>query len=89
MGPFSCCFENESILLDVDYVPKWVEDVPSRTTKARVVVKFLWENIFSTYGMPRAIISDQGTHFDNCSFDALLKKYFVQPPLIITRLVVR
>jgi len=27
--------------------------------------------------MPRAIISDQGTHFDNPSFNALLKKYLI------------
>jgi len=27
--------------------------------------------------MPRVIISDQGTHFDNRSFDALLKKYSI------------
>ena len=64
----------EYILLAVDYVSKWVEAVPTRTTEARVVVRFLRENIFSRYGMPRAIISDQGTHFDNRSFDALLKK---------------
>jgi len=27
--------------------------------------------------MPRAIISDQGTHFNNWSFDALLKRYSI------------
>ena len=51
--------------------------MPTRTIEARVVVKFLRKNIFSRYGMPRAIISDQGTHFDNRSFDALLKKYSI------------
>jgi len=51
--------------------------VPTRTTKARVIVKLLRENIFSRYGMPRVIISDRGTHFDNCSFDSLLKKYSI------------
>ena len=77
MGPFPSSFGNEYILLAVDYVSKWVEAVPTRTTEARIVVKFLRENIFSRYGMPRAIISDRGTHFDNCSFDALLKKYSI------------
>ena len=51
-----------------------------KTAETKVVVKFLRKNIFSTNAVPTAIIS---------SFDALLKKYFVQPPLIITRLVVR
>ena len=77
IGPFSSSFRNEYILLVVDYMSKWVEPVSTRTTEARVIVKFLRENIFSMYGMPRAIISDRGTHFDNHSFDALLKKYSI------------
>ena len=56
---------------------KWVEAVPTRTNAAKVVVKFLRENIFARFGMPRAIISDQGTHFANRSFDALLKQYSI------------
>jgi len=74
MGPFSSSFENEYILLVVDYVSKWVKAMPTRTTKVGVVAKFLRENIFSRYDMLGAIISDHGTHFDNHSFDALLKK---------------
>jgi len=58
-GPFSYSFGNEDILLTVDYMSKWVEVVPNRTTKARVIVKFLRKNIVSRYGMPKAIISDQ------------------------------
>ena len=42
-----------------------------------MVVTFLRENIFARYGMPRAIISDQGTHFDNRSFDAPVKRYSI------------
>ena len=77
MGPFPSSFGNEYILLAVDYVSKWVEAIPSRTNDAKVVVKFLRENIFARFGMPRAIISDQGTHFNNRSFDALLKRYSI------------
>ena len=61
----------------MDYVSKWVEAVPSRTNDAEVVVKFLRENIFARFGIPRAIISDQGTHFHNRSFDVLLKRYSI------------
>jgi len=74
MGPFSSSFENEYIMLAVDYVSKWVEVIPTRTNDARMVVKFLRENIFARFGMHRAITSDQDTHFTNRSFDALLKK---------------
>jgi len=77
MGPFPNSFGHEYILLCVDYVSKWVEAIPARTNESRVVVKFLRENIFTRYGMPRLIISDQGSHFSNRSFDALLKRYSI------------
>ena len=34
-------------------------------------------NIFSRFGVPRAIVSDEGSHFYNWSFDTLLSKYGV------------
>ena len=37
-----------------------------------VVLKFLKENIFSRFGVPKAIISDGGTHFCNKHFETLL-----------------
>jgi transposase InsO family protein len=40
-------------------------------------VKFLKEHILSRFGTPRAIISDQGTHFCNKPFEALMSKYGV------------
>ncbi|RVW98966.1 Retrovirus-related Pol polyprotein from transposon 17.6 [Vitis vinifera] len=42
---------------------------------SRVVLKFLKENIFSRFGVPKAIISDGGTHFCNKPFETLLAKY--------------
>jgi len=77
MGPFSFFFGNEYILLAMDYVSKWVEAILSRTNEAKVVVKFLRENIFVRFGMPYAVISDHGTHFNNGSFDASLKRYSI------------
>ena len=63
MGPFLSSFENEYILLAVDYISKQIEAIPSKTNDAKVVVKFLMENIFTRFSISRAIISDQGTHF--------------------------
>jgi transposase InsO family protein len=53
-----------------------VEAVACKTNDHRVVVKFLKDTIFSRFGMPRAIISDGGTHFCNRIFEQLMKKYF-------------
>ncbi|RVW37789.1 Retrovirus-related Pol polyprotein from transposon 17.6 [Vitis vinifera] len=43
-----------------------------------VVLKFLKENIFSRFGVLKAIISDGGTHFCNKPFETLLAKYGVK-----------
>ncbi|CAM8943280.1 unnamed protein product [Rhodiola kirilowii] len=71
MGPFpiSCGFAY--ILVAVDYVSKWVEAIATRCDDAKTVVDFLRANIFCRYGVPKAIISDQGTHFCNRLNDAL------------------
>ncbi|GLT29119.1 hypothetical protein SLA2020_040050 [Shorea laevis] len=77
MGPFPHSFTNQYILVAMDYVSKWVEAIALPTNDARVVVKFLKKNIFTRFGIPRAIISDGGKHFCNKQFDALLSKYGV------------
>ena len=56
MGSFSSSFGYIYMLVGVDYVSKWVEAVPFRAADQRVVLKFLKENIFSRFGVPKAII---------------------------------
>ena len=77
MGLFPNSFGNQYILVAMDYVSKWVEAIPSTTNGNKVVIKFLKENIFSRFGTPRAIISDNGTHFCNRSFEALIRKHAI------------
>ncbi|XP_058776313.1 uncharacterized protein LOC131650626 [Vicia villosa] len=77
MGPFPVSFGFLYILLAVDYVSKWVEAIPTRTNDSKVVAEFVRSNIFCRFGIPRAIISDQGTHFCNRTMEALLRKYGV------------
>ena len=67
--------------MGVDYVSKWVEEIPCKTNDHRVVLKFLKENIFSRFGVPKAIISDGGSHFCNKSFENLMAKYGVKRKL--------
>ena len=77
ISPFLNSFGNKYILLCVDYVSKWVEAISTRTNESKMVVRFYVKTFFARYGMPRAIISDQWTHFDNRSFDVLLRRYSV------------
>ena len=77
MGPFPVSFGYVYILLAVDYVSKWVEAKATRTDDSKVVVDFVRSQIFCRFGIPRAIISDQGTHFCNRSMEGLMRKYGV------------
>ncbi|XP_070032666.1 uncharacterized protein [Nicotiana tomentosiformis] len=69
--------KDASELLAVDYVSKWVEAAALSNNEARSVVAFLKKNIFTRFGTPRAIKSDEGSHFCNKAFDTLLGKYGV------------
>ena len=58
MGPFLVSFSYVYILLVVDYVSKWVEAKATRIDDSKVVTNFIKSNIFSRFGIPRALISD-------------------------------
>ena len=77
IGPFSNSFGNVCILVEVDYMSKWVEVKVYRTNDDKIVVQFLKENIFARFGTLRAIISDGGKHFCNQVFKKLMLKYSV------------
>ncbi|RDY02513.1 gag-pol, partial [Mucuna pruriens] len=77
MGPFPVSNGYSYILLAVDYVSRWVEAIATRTNDTKVVVDFLKSNIFGRFGVPKALISDQGSHFCNRAMVSLLQKYGV------------
>jgi len=77
MGPFTNSHNFEYILVAVDYVSKWVEAIPTCINEHKVVLKFLREHILLRFGTPKAIISDQGTHFCNSAFESLMRQYGV------------
>ena len=78
MGSFPSSYGHKYILLAVDYVSKWVEAIPTITCDAKVVLRFIRSNIFSRFGTPREVISDEGSHFCNKLFASLLAKYEVK-----------
>ena len=82
MGPFPTSFEYIYILVGVDYISKWVEVVPCKAADHKTVLKFLKENIFSIFGVPKAIIIYGGSHFCNKPFENLLSKYGVKHKVV-------
>ena len=61
---------------------KWVKAITCKHNDHKVVVKFLKENIFTRFGMPKTIISDVGTHFCNKTFNNLLARYGVKHKVV-------
>jgi len=78
MGPFPTSYGNQYILVAVDYVSKWIEAIAAPTNDAKVVTKLFKDFIFPRFGVPRAVISDGGSHFINRTIYALLRKYGVR-----------
>ncbi|GJY37664.1 reverse transcriptase domain-containing protein [Tanacetum coccineum] len=74
--PFPNSKGNKYIVVAVDYVSKWVEVQALPTNDARVVIRFL-RMLFARFGVPKALISDRGTHFCNSQLEKALQKYGV------------
>ena len=51
------------ILVCTDYVTKWVEAKALYQANEQSVVDFLFEEIFTRFGVPTKIVTDQGSQF--------------------------
>ncbi|GKC08651.1 reverse transcriptase domain-containing protein [Tanacetum coccineum] len=76
MGSFPKSHKFEYILVTVDYVSKWAEAQALPTNDAWVVITFL-KRLFCRFRMPKALISDRGTHFCNKIMERTMKRYGV------------
>ncbi|KAH9705175.1 hypothetical protein KPL70_011778 [Citrus sinensis] len=65
----------------LDYVSKWVEAKATQTDNAKVV-DFVKSNIFARFGVPRAVISDRGTHFCNRAYRTAYKTPIAASPTV-------
>ena len=52
----------------VDYFTKWAKAEPLATKTTKKVLDFVIKNIVCRYGLPRKIVSDNGTQFDSDMF---------------------
>ena len=56
-------YEKKYILVCMDYVTKWVEAKSLFRATEKSVVEFIYEEIFTQFGVPREIVTDQGSQF--------------------------
>nr|GFC48512.1 putative reverse transcriptase domain-containing protein [Tanacetum cinerariifolium] len=61
-------------VLEADNHSKWMEAQAFPTNDARNVVNFL-KKLFIRFEIPKALISDRGTHFCNYQMERAIKRY--------------
>ena len=63
---------------------KWVEAKATQKNDAHTTAKFLYENVFTKYGLPIETVSDRGSHFLNKVIEHLFNE-FIKSQLPIIR----
>ena len=69
---------NEYILTVMDSFSKFAEAIPIRSHTATVVAQRLVDNVFSRYGVPIRILSDQGPEFESALMAELCRSYGIE-----------
>ena len=63
------------IITTTDYFTRWVEAKLVKDCSANTTTQFSFENIFTIFGCPRVLMSDQGTHFLNQTIQTLSEEF--------------
>ena len=71
-------------LVAVDHFTKWAEAEPLATITKQKIRNFVWRSIMCRFGIPRALVSDNGKQFDNAKFkdfcaELEIKNYYSFP----------
>ena len=66
------------ILVCTDYVTKWVEAKALPFANEKFVVNFLFDDIFTHFGVPREIMIDQGSQFTSNMMVRLMEEYKIK-----------
>ena len=69
---------NECIIICIEYVTKWVETKAVARVTEETMVSFLFEEIFVIFGVPRQILTDQGSQFTSKLVRDLTEKYKIK-----------
>lgn len=79
VGPFDQAPEQYKFLIvAIDYFTKWVEAEPLAKITSRNVLNFVGKNIVCRFGIPKVLISDNGTQFTDKAFREWCKELQIQ-----------
>ena len=66
------------ILVCTNCLTKWVEVKAMKHARDEKVVEFLYEEIFTHYGVPKELVTDQGAQFTSNLITELMKQYNIR-----------
>lgn len=66
------------VIVAIDYFTKWIEAKPLTRITGKEVKKFTWDNIVCRFGLPKIIVTDNGTQFVNDPFKKWCKQLEIQ-----------
>lgn len=79
VGPITLASKGKSyILVYMDYVTKWIKVKALPRATEQVVADFLYEDIFTHFGIPRKIVTDQGTLFTSKLIQSLMQQFKIK-----------
>ena len=85
VGPLPRVTRNQRwLIVAIDYFTKWVEAEPLANIRDKDSIKFVWKNIVTRFGIPKAIISDNGIQFNSKPFmtycsELRIKNFYSSP----------
>ncbi|KAK3001310.1 hypothetical protein RJ639_022360 [Escallonia herrerae] len=87
LGPFLMATgQRRFVIVAIDYITKWTEAEPLATIIASKYEAFFWKNVFCRFGVPKVLITDNGSSLTILIFEALVKAFpstFVSHQLLI------
>ena len=56
---------HDYIIMAMNYFTKWAEEMPTFAEDGNTTTLFLFNHIIERFGIPRDIMTDHGSHFQN------------------------
>ena len=64
LGPFPLAIRQmKYLVVAIEYFNKWIEAEPVAQITAHKIESFVWKNIVCRFGVPKRLVSDNGTQF--------------------------
>jgi len=75
LGPFPLAIRQmKYLIVAIEYITKWIETESVAQITAHKVQHFVWKNMVCCFGIPRHLISNNGTQFINQQLEKLCTK---------------